>query len=227
MATQFVDIYNLNEKIREDNRLKAKPTNQIYKLYYDYLTYAISYFADDCYKDLNNLTAFSQQEYYFKTNGTDNQFLLLPTPPTNCLFYVGTTTDEDIGYTEVDLSNYSYNSTTNVLTISNPILAVGVSVYISGYIIGQFNSDLNNVEKVILAEGMNVPWSQEMLFRDKQMHQMVYGGSTKIYSQAQHISALSNIFDNLYYKHVCEMINDYTYKQNPNKNTDLGLSGKI
>jgi hypothetical protein len=224
LSTLFTEIYEQNELIRNDNRIQLKPTNQIYKLYYDYLKDAIGLFFRDCYKDLTDNIPFNQVEYNFISNGTDNQYLLQSpsVPLTDGLFYVGYTSDSSITYTEINASNYNYNSSTNVLTITSPSqIPQNNIVYIASYVIGQFNQDLSYDEIMILSNGMLIPFLQEQQNRNSLLTQMVYGGESKIYAQSSHIDSVHNVSEDQYDK-VISMINLYSYKANPNNLKDLG-----
>lgn len=219
MATSFKDIYCLADVIRNDSWLVGKPQNLVYVLFYLYLEHSISYFVYDCNVDLNDNIPFSQQEYGFMSDGLDNQYLLSPAPPTDCEFYVGYRENDESQY--IQTYDFSYDLMTNILTINdNP--PINWEVYVSGYIVGQFNNSLNVKEKAILAQGMNVPWSQGQVFKNSLLNQMVYGGTTKIYSQANHINSTMNVVNNQYYKYVMGMINEYSYKASPNNLKGLG-----
>lgn len=219
MSTSFLNIYNLNEVIKNDNRLQKKTANQLYSLYYLYLTYAISYFTLDCYQNLEDNIPFSQQEYLFTSDGIDNQYLLSSTPIFGCKFYVGFRESSDLIYTQI--FNYTFDSNTNIITINNnPPL--NYEVYISAYIIGQFNADLTTLEKSILSNGMLVPYSQEQEFKNSLLSQMVYGGTSKLYSQANHIREVKDVTNNQYFNVVKGMINEYSFKANPNGVKGLG-----
>jgi hypothetical protein len=218
MGTQFEEIYCLNAIIKEDQRLLNLPTNQQYLLQWKYLLYAINYFVYDYRTDKDDRVGlegigskidFSQEEYYFIGDGVDNEFLLSPTPPTSCVFYIGVKQEDDLVYD----SNYTgiFNEITNVLTIT-PTPPLNYQVYISGYIIGSFTDTLNTREQTILAEGMNVPFEEEKVNTESLLEQMVYGGTTKLYSQANHISAIKDISNNQYYAKVQGLISEYTYK---------------
>ena len=68
MGTAFTEIYQINELIKNDSRLNSKTANNLYRLYFDYLKFAIGFFQADCYKDITQYTGFQQQEYYYTTN---------------------------------------------------------------------------------------------------------------------------------------------------------------
>lgn len=208
IGTDFTDIYSLNSIIKDDYRLNTKTTNQIYALYFLYLQYSISYFQNACMKDLTNYIPFSQQEYYFTCENSDNQYSLIPSPLSGCEFYVGFRASSDLAYTQT--FDFTFNSSTNILTISNNPIS-GYEVYISGFIIGSFNDTLDLIEKRILSEGMNVPFDNEQVQRQSLLNMMVYSGESKMYSQANHIKEVKDVAINQYWKILRSMINDYSY----------------
>ena len=213
MGTQFSEIYEMNETIKLDTRLFGKPDNLLYSLKFKWLKYAISMFDNDCYQDINTFTPFSQVEYEFVADGINNVYTLNPTPIGNSNFYISV--DDSSGYA------YTFNSINNQLTIT-PIPPSNSPIYISAYIIGSFPIDLTIREQNILAEGMLVPWLEQQKNRNDLLNQMVYSGDMKIYSQANHISEVDKVADNQYYKKVKSMINEYSYRRNPNGVKGLG-----
>jgi hypothetical protein len=219
MSVNYNEIYCLADVIRNDNRFVNKPQNLIYGLFYKYLEHSISYFLYDCFVDLNDRIPFSQTEYVFTSDGVDNQYLLSPSPPSGCDFYVGFRENNESEYNQT--FDYTFDSMTNILTINNNP-PNNYEVYIGAYIIGQFNKDLNIVERDILANGMMIPWTQEQLFKNSLLSQMIYGGSSKIYSQAEHIRQVKGISNNQYFNIVKTMISDYSYKGNKDKSRGLG-----
>jgi len=216
MGTKFIDIYALNSVIKSDGRLNAKPLNLIYQLYFQYLSFAISYFSDDCYKNLDNIIEFSMKEYEFTGDGINNKFVLDTAPPTDCEFYISVNLDS--AYT------YSYNKDTLEITITPTPSNLG-EIYVAGYIIGEFTDTLNMKEKIILVEGMCVPWLEEKRNKEELLSQSVSTSDYKKTSQAEHIHQLNISVDNQYWKNVKSMINEYTFKQDPN--SLLGLGGGL
>ena len=201
--------------IKSDGRLNAKPLNLIYQLYYQYLSFAISYFNDDCYKNLDNIIEFDQKEYVFIGDGIKNKFVLDTAPPIDCEFYISTDLSSDY--------SYSYNKDTLEITIT-PTPPTG-EVYIAGYIIGEFIEILNMKEKIILVEGMNVPYLEEKRNKEELLTQSVYSGDFRRTSQAEHIHQINISIDNQYWKNVKTLINEYSYKQDPKGL--LGLGGGL
>jgi len=220
MSTLFTEIYCQNEIIKEYSKLRNLTENQKYSLYFGYLKYSISYFQYDSYPDITDIIPFSQEEYYYISDGIDKDFLLSPVPSLDCEFYVGYKNPEDLYYTQV--FDYSFDSNTNILTINDPVIPENYEIYISGYIIGQFNETLNFLEVSILSEGMLVPWDQMNMNKDSLLNQMIYAGSSKMYSQANHIEKVLNVANNQYFKIVKGMISEYSYKANPNGMKGLG-----
>lgn len=214
MGTNFTEIYDLNETLKLDTRLFGKPDNLIYSLKFKWLKYAISIFDNDCYQDINTFTPFSQTEYEFVGSGANNIFTLNPIPSANCNFYISVD-DINSGY------SYTFDNINNQLTIT-PIPPLNSQIYISAYIIGSFNVDLTIREQNILSEGMLVPWLEQQKNRNDLLNQMVFSGDFKMYSQANHISEVDKISDNQYYKKVKSMINEYSYRRNPNGIKGLG-----
>lgn len=224
MSTSFDDIYCLNSIIKQDAEIQTLTTNNKYALYYLYLQFSISYFLADCYKNLSDITPFSQTEYNFISDGNDNQYFLTPEPINGSKLYVGYRENANLPFTEIPLSEYIYDSTTCILTLlNNPPL--NYLIYVGAYIVGKFNADLIITEKTILAEGMNVPFDQGQLQKNSLLNMMVYGGTTKMYSQANHISELRNTTNNQYYNIVRGQINEYTYKYNPRHLKGLASGG--
>ena len=223
MATPFTDIYCQNEVIKEDSKIRYLTENQKYALYYSYLKYSISFFQYDSYPDITDNIPFSQKEYYYISDGIDQSFLLSPAPPTDCVFYVGYKNADDLSYTQV--FDYTFSDITNILTVNSPTIPNEDIVYIGGYIIGQFNEDLDLPEINILSEGMLVPWEQYYINRNSLLNQMVYAGSTKLYSQANHIGKVLDVSKSQYYGMLKGLISEYSYKANPNG--ILGLGGGL
>jgi hypothetical protein len=223
LSTPFLKVYKRNEILKNDTRLKYKTSNQLYSLYYEYLQFSISKFFRYSYTNLNDITEFVQEEYEFVVSNTDDLEFLLEnpnTPPIDCTFYVGFRNSNSNNYTEI--TEYSYNSTSHVLTISDNRLSVGDTVYVSGYIIGQFNQTLNNDEITILSEGFLIPYLEEQQNRNSLLTQLITGGSSKLSgTQGNHMSAVHTIVQDKI-NEVDRLIVKYTYRASPNNLKDLG-----
>jgi len=223
MGTQFTEIYEQSELIRNDDRLNGKSANNLYKLYFDYLKFAIGFFQADCNQNISQYTPFLQQEYHYITNGTDNIFSLSPIPPSSCLFYIGKSSLNDGNYVEITPDNYTYDSVNQTITIKGDILTINQSIYISGYIIGSFSVILNQMEQMILSEAMLIPWDQEHIHKNSLLNHLIYGGESQPSgTQANQISAVSKVFNSQYDDVVKSMINDYTYKYSVDNLKGLG-----
>jgi hypothetical protein len=222
-----LDVYKSYEKIKADNRIRLKPTNLIYSLYYDYLTFAISRFFRTCKKvsskDLTQHTPFNQIEYKFLCDDGDIEFVLTnpSVPLENGLFYIGYAADSNSAYIEITPSNYSYNSTNNTLTVSGVSLKNGNILYISSYIIGEFSDTLDYDELLILCEAALIPYQEEQQNRNSLMNQRVTGLNQKQSSQAEHLKTLHNIVQDQEEK-VKQLIITYSYSANANTSKGLG-----
>jgi hypothetical protein len=220
MATQFTEIYEMNEILKCDSRINMKPSNQVYKLYYIYLKYIIGLFFRDCYKDIVNHIPFSQKEYLFKSDGIDNTIVLNSDPLENCKFYIGYAKDSSTAYTEI--TQYTYDSATKTITIPAFLVPENYLIYISSYVIGSFSCDLDYDERLILSEGMLIPFQKEQQNRNGLLTQMVYGASQKIDSQANHIKSVHSVVTDQEQR-VNDLIVKYTYRANPDNLSGLDL----
>jgi len=176
IGTLFKEIYEMNEVLKSDNRLINKPQNLIYQLYFTYLKYAIGIFKYDSRVDLTARTDFSMQVYNYIADRSDNVYSLSPIPTPNSNFYVGYRSDSDAMYTEIH--DYVYDNINNTITI-NDFIDNRSEVYISSYIIGSFDNDLDEYGVDILSEAMLVPWSTEQLMKNSLLSQMVLGEPQK------------------------------------------------
>ena len=221
MATQFIDIYEKLEIIKDDKRIVNKPTNLLYKLYYAYLETAIARFRRDCYKDITSLTKFEQKEFGFISDGVSADYVLTSSILDGSTFYIGYAKDALTAYTEITSANYTYNSVTNTITISGITVPENYVVYIANYVIGSFTADLDYDEKAILVEGSLIPYLEEQATRNSLLKQMTYGGQQNVYSQANHIKEVRSTVKAQEDK-VRLLIHDYSYKANPNRVRGLG-----
>lgn len=230
MGTKFTDVYEKMDIIRDDNRIRNKRTNDVYRLYYDYLTFAIAQFYRTCKKvsskDLTQNTPFQQIEYGFISDGVDNEFLLTSpsSPLENGCFYVGYSPDVNTSFTEITSDKYSYDEMTHTITVTGIVIPNNYIVYISSYLIGEFNDDLVYDEISILANGSIIPYLQEQQNRTSLMTQYVYGASMKMFSQAEHISSVHNVVKSQEDK-VTNMITRYSYLASQNLLKGLGGVG--
>lgn len=182
MATLFDDVYTLNGAIQNDSRLTDKPTNIYYFILYQYLAFAIGEFSQYCYKDLLDTTPFQQSINTYESDGIATSFVLTNTPPINSVFYIS------IDGVELEKTEYSYDSITNTVTTNFG----GTDIYISAYVVGEFNDSLNLREKTILADAMTFAFVANFTNDDTQLEQLMYSG-VDMFSQSQHNKVNINI----------------------------------
>jgi len=195
--TLFDDIYTLNQTIMNDSRLSRLGDNDFYLVLYNYLVFSISLFRNWCSKNLSKMTKFSQQKYSFTGLGDETDFVLNPIPPINAELYISI---DDVAVSETD---YSYNPTTATIRFDiEP--SSDCAIFVSAYIKGSFDEDLDSQELVILAEGMTVPFSEGSLLKSKQLSQAI----SSEYSQGNHNKVLLEIV-NQRYSHLGRLISDY------------------
>jgi len=209
--TLFNDIFDQFLLTIDDSRFTDNLTPDVLaNTLSKYLYRAIAIFADYCYKDLTDYTATTNEIYEFTADGETSQFTLSPTPPTNCEFY--------ISVNDVENTNYTFNSSTNVITFSGAI-ANGSTIYISAYKTGSFTPTLNIQEISLLARAMIIPWLEFMLLKKKHLDQIVYGKNMMVHSQANQTQVNKETLQMIRDKIESDMMY-YTYKQ-----SDDDLSG--
>lgn len=190
--TYFSDIYCLNGYIVKDKNMCSTPPYLHFKKKWGYLQYSISYFQYDCLKDLYDYEPFYLQTYKFISNGEDVSLELYPIPDkedfnVGIVFY----DNEEESFIELPNNEYVFNYETNIVTLNNPIQE-DVEIRVSAYADGYFNSELDFDEKTILAEGMTVPYLEANRNTPQVLQQILYGGSNKMYSQAEMQKQLNN-----------------------------------
>ena len=213
--TSFNDIYCLNATIMNDNRVKRLTTDRVYQLLGLYLAYSIAFFNKWCYKDLTQLTGFDRTEYTFVGDGSTTDFVLSPTPPTGSSFYVGVAGAEEENYT------YTEGTSTVSFTIAPP---KGEPIYIAAYTIGSFDETLSDEEKVILAQGMVIPFIDYEINKTKALEQVSFPRDFNAFSQANHNKVNLAIDDTRVYN-LIHAINEYTYGSFDDNDDLSGLAG--
>lgn len=209
VITPFEDIFCLATILRKDSTLNTLPSYQYYQLCFKQLIIGKAAFVYACHHNLNDYTPYSVNEYSFVGNGTDVDFSILPAPTdveTN--IYVGIKGVDDSLLTEV--TDYTYDSTTNILTFTTTP-AEGSSVMVAFYNIGWFTDDLDDDEKAILAESMQIAYYESYLGNSKSLNQVTYSTTIKIHSQAEQLKELSHISIAQWRDRVESMINKYSY----------------
>lgn len=225
--TTFDDIYCQSYVIKQDSRLQKLNRYEYYSLCWRYLKFAISLFQYDCLREpaTNPLTKvqdyepFYEKDYTYIGNGIDTEYAL-PTPPKeDYQLYVAVKNIEDETYTEVFA--YTYDPSNETVTFAEPP-AGNSSVRIIAFSAGTFHSYLDDREIAILAEGMIIPYLEEQRNNRSLLNQVVYGGSVKMHSQAEHLKIV-NQSTSEQYNVVDGLIKEYSYKSN--HECYKGLSG--
>lgn len=215
--TDFNEIYCLNLVMKNDPRLAKIPINIYYSLCWKYLQIAISRFQYESIPDITDNVPFLETDYEYECNGVDTEFQLsevnfAETPNFNIIL--------TIGDNKTTIPDYTYNSETNIITLSEAPIS-GTTLQISEYQIGHFNVELTYREKEILAQAMLIPYLEENQNRESLLNQFVYGGSVKIHSQAEHLKTITSAL-----KEQRTMVNnliiDYTYRANTEGYIGLG-----
>lgn len=222
MATSYSDIYCLNRLIKNDPRLKKLSPSELDYLCYGYLKFAISYFLYDCRKDLTARTEPYNMDFKFIANGTDTEFILEPNPPEDVTIEASIIGEEED--TVIPEQDYTYNSKTFTVTFNTPP-DNGQEICINGYSSGEFEEDLDDREKNILAEGMNVPYLEEARNDENALKYIISGNSLRFFSQANHMLATTESVTAQMYQTVDGLISDYSYKGSLDDYKGLGGRG--
>lgn len=203
MATKFDDIYKLYLQNNNDLDMKKYTTDYSYNILWTYLSYSISLFGDYCYKNINDdYIPFQRIPYEFVSDGIINSFILNPSPPLGCDFYVSVDSNETM--------DYSFNIVTNQITINS--LIAYQSIYVGAYIIGEFNNTLNVQEQNILASGMSIPFKKNKLNSTLLLNMLVHSKDFNSPSQANHIKEVRATVE-LEEKTLQQRIKMYMWKQ--------------
>lgn len=112
-----------------------------------------------------------------------------------------------------------------VLVLDN-IPLEGETVTVSAFTYGEFEEDLDNREKVILAEAMNIPYIEEAKNDQNAMKYIVSGKSLRFFSQANHIGATIESYNSQAYNIVDALISEYSYKGDPDEYIGLARRGR-
>lgn len=221
MATPFRDIYCLNKLIKNDPRLKKLDKFQYSMLCFGYLKFAISYFMYDCRNSLTDRLDPTIQSYYFDGDGVDDEFYLSPSPTLGSSFYISVTS----AGVKTEITDYTYDETTANVKLSIVPL-VGDKVEIVAFTGGEFNLELDEREKVVLAEAMNIPYLEEAKNDQNAMKYIVSGKSLRFFSQANHIDSAVGNYNSQAYAIVDGLISEYSYKGSPDRYSGLVKRGR-
>lgn len=217
--TSFNEIYEMSSLIGGDDVFCNTTKDDFFALMNRYLDFAIAEFQDDCVKNLDDITPFQKKNWCFVGDGKDNVIVLDDVISNSeiCVYY---RKNDEEAYKE--LLDYTYNEdTSTILFTETP--QENSQIYVACYIVGGFNFRLTKKEKEILSFGMKVPYLAEKIMKDTLLSQMVYSGNMKMYSQANHISALNDVYDTVVFKTLKSMINSYSFKNS--MDDMMGLAG--
>ena len=216
---KWYDIYCRFFSMVNDKVLNSMPTNLLYKMLSMYMKTAISYFENDCYKNISEYKDFKQHELYFKYDGTDNQLYvgnideLIDTTYEN--IYIGYRFSSDEVYTEV--KEFTYDEFDSIITIEQDLGLDGrtCELYIAFYNIGEFNENekLNDTEVNILVLGLQACWINNQRLKENLLNQRTYMESNKMYSQANHMQTITELYQSVQFKEMQQAIISYTFKQ--------------
>lgn len=226
--TTFDDVYCQAYVIKQDNRMQKLNRYEYYSLCWRYLQYAISLFQYDCLREpydnpltkVQDYEPFYERDYLYVGDGLESEFYL-PTPPReDYQIYIAIKNIDEEKY--IETNKYTYNPETEKVIFAEPP-AANSSVQIICFSVGTFRSHLDDREVAILAEGMTIPFLEEQQNNRRLLNQVVYGGSVKMYSQAEHLKIVSQVGMNQY-NVVDNLIKEYSYKSN--RECYDGLSGR-
>lgn len=218
MNTTFEEIYCMANI--DDSVLNVLPNNERNRLLYQHMKYAIGKFEDICYKDIKTYNKFEEYRYEYIMSEGENQLQIPDELSKEHDIYIGYRKDENEVF--VQYVDFEYDDWNNVINLYSQI-PDKYEILVSFYNAGSFNCELSTKEKTILALGVEYSWRNSKENKTALLNQRVYLGSTKMYSQANHISTLQNLSKETYFQLEKE-IKDYSYLCNPKKLN--GLVGK-
>ena len=211
MGTNFEEIYCLNSAIEKDLAMARLPIYQYYSLMYKQLLFSITEFIYDCEKKISEFTPYTENEYSFIGDGINPSFNITPSPDIqNTMIYVGIF-DEDYSV-YVEMYDFTYDDINHILTFDN-IPEKDSKIVISFYNIGEFVDVLDIEEKVILAEGMNIPYLERFQNNTRSLIQGAFTNSYKYHSQAEQIKQLKELTLTQWRERVDDLIKKYSYRK--------------
>lgn len=222
MGTKFEEIYCLNTVLKKDSNIAKLPIYQYYEICYKDLQIGKTSFVYDCLKNLDKYSPYLVTEYLFKGNGVDKEFILTPFPSDiqNNL-YVGILNEEE--NTIVEENDYVYDIATHTITLTRAPINES-QIYIGCYSEPEFEETLDDDEKVILAECMQISFLERHAANTNSLNQKLYSSTFKFHSQAEQIKQLSNLSISQWKDRVDNLIKKYSY--NKSKDGLKGLAGK-
>lgn len=227
MATQFSEIYCLNEVIKNDPKMDRLPSYLYNSICFKYLKLGLGFCTSIVSSETSNyilklidITEPIETEYEFIGNGIDSQFLLSPPPTVDSKFYVGVKkVSEDI-YTET--TDFTFDSLTNVLEI-NTVPQLNSSVKVVTFTIGQFNQTLDYTLQLISTEAMTIPFLEENQNNRNLLSLIVHSNAWRLFSQNDHLRGINFVVKSQR-EYVSRLLVDYSYSNTGEKM--VGLIGK-
>jgi len=225
--TPFESIYCQLATIKQDQKMQELSVVEYNSLCWKYLQFAIGLFQYDCrhFPETNELSKVQEFNPYYETSsicygdGIDTDFYLkFPDRRDYNIFVEEKKVGEDV-YTE--RTDYVYDIYTETIKFETPP-SESSEIKITCYYSGFFNSKLDSREIYIMAEAMIIPFLEEQQNNRLLLNQIVYGGTTKIHSQAEHLKVVGGIISEQY-NIVDDLIMSYGYKGNLDRSK--GLSG--
>jgi hypothetical protein len=218
MSTLFTDIYDsfLETEVTSRDLLKYNPP-LLSKYLNNLLERARSEFYNLAYSNppnvnnkMEDITLFYLKDYTEESfNNSSLTVQLLNDTPIDSLFYI--TVNDDI------TTNYSYDSDTKIITISELDTEITSNIVIYAYRNGIFNQTLTLIEKDILVDWMGVIYLKDKIKTQKLYNQSIYGKSEGQYSQANHLKELQSIYNDNKKSIITKTI-EYTYRNAPDWN---------
>lgn len=164
---------------------------------------------------MDDVIEFYNQEYLYTFTGVTFTTTLSPLPNSGVSFYI---TVDGIATT-----NYTYITSTGVLTLSN-MSNLFHNIDVIAFLDGQFNQSLSLVEQGILTDLMATTFLKDKIKEQKLYNMALTGKDEGIKSQANHLIALNKIYREDK-KDIEQRMYVYTYQSNPNQLKGLGAKG--
>lgn len=227
MATPFTRMFQIFlDKDEDYTSLTMLPKNLQYSKLSSFLFSSRSRFRDVAYENagatenkMDDTTEFQQEVYNLGWTGTSYTITLSPAPP------VGTTSDTiyiELNDNGIQWTDFTFDSNTNQLVINNTPDQANTA-YVGAYVNGQFNQTLNIVETDILSDGMQIPYLQGKINREKLQNHAVYGKDYGLSgTQGNHIRAQESRLRQMKVDFDDRVEGKYSYQQDPNNLDELG-----
>ena len=185
MSTSNSEVFNRFLALIKDEELCSLLTDEQLTNHLEYfVNESLSVYFKECTKDLTNT---EQSDFHSQTSTatigqTDFVLTKYPTDPNEDAIELICTVD-DVA------TPYTFNDVTYTFVLDTPLSGGETVVY--GYnFVGQFNEDLDDEEKWILAHGMVVTWNSGQLYSEKKLKNAMSTSDYKQFSPANLIDKL-------------------------------------